>query len=104
MTRCAFLTGPLFSFGLLVLVFFLPNVMAELSTTVGSKVLYTDDVRNLPRPAAWNSAKTRASRPDSWPSYPMSSGIPRSKCSALLLLRRSCPTSSIQSTGVHPYQ
>jgi opacity protein-like surface antigen len=47
MARCTFLTSLLFSFGLLVLVCFPRNVMAEWSAVAESKVSYTDDVTNF---------------------------------------------------------
>ena len=42
MARCTFPTSRLFSFGLLVMVYFPRNVMFEWSALAGSKVSYTD--------------------------------------------------------------
>lgn len=47
MARCAFLSSLLCSLGLLVLVCFPRNVMAQWSAIAESKVSYTDDVTNL---------------------------------------------------------
>ena len=52
MARCSVPTCLLFSLGLLVLVCFPRNVMAQWSALAEGRVSYTDDVTNFPRPAA----------------------------------------------------